>query len=117
METFDFAVLNKVSSEPELRAIVTQFGGGYEQTSDEGINNEVDKITLNCAFAPKDTAEASRLKAFLNRHGASKAFLWRKPWEATPKKWRVESYNQETKSIGAAFDHTFTIKLKQSFQP
>jgi phage-related protein len=117
METFDFAVLNDVPGEPELRAIVTQFGDGYEQISEEGINNVIDKITLNCVFSPSQVIEADRLKDFLTRHGSAKVFLWQKPWETTTKKWRIESYNQATKSSSGSWIHTFTIKLKQSFRP
>lgn len=117
METFDFAVLNNVPSEPELRAIITQYGDGYEQTSDEGINNVVDKITLSCAFSAKQAVEADRLKSFLKRHGASKIFLWKKPWESAAQKWRIESYTQESKSASGTYLHNFTIKLKESFRP
>lgn len=118
METFDFAVLNSVTNEPEIRAIETQYGDGYEQISGAGINDAIDKITLNCAFAPKDQPEAERLQAFLRRHGKSKVFLWRQPWNPSPQKWRLESWTKTSGTVDRTKEkHEYALKLKESFQP
>jgi phage-related protein len=118
METFDFAVLNSVPNEPEIRVVETQYGDGYEQVSEAGINNVVDKITLTCAFAPKDQSEAERLLAFLRRHGRAKVFFWQQPWNLIIQKWRLESWTQNSSTVDRTKQkHEFTLKLKESFRP
>jgi phage-related protein len=118
MDTFDFKVLNSVPNEPELRVVETQYGDGYEQVSEAGINSVVDKITLTCYFAPKDQSEADRLQAFLRRNGRSKVFLWRQPWAATAQKWRLESYTKTSRTVERTKQiHEFVLRLKESFQP
>jgi phage-related protein len=118
MDTFDFAVLNSVPNEPEIRVVETQYGDGYEQVSEAGINDAVDKITLTCAFAPKDQAEAERLQAFLRRNGRAKVFLWKQPWNAIAQKWRLESWTKTSSTVDRTEQkHEFVLKLKESFQP
>ena len=118
METFDFAVLNSVPNEPEIRVVETQYGDGYEQVSEAGINNVVDKITLTCAFAPKDQSEAERLQAFLRRNGRAKVFFWKQPWNLATQKWRLESWTQNSSTVDRTKQkHEFTLKFKESFQP
>lgn len=118
MDVFDFAVLNSVPNEPEVRVVETQYGDGYEQVSEAGINNVVDKITLNCAFAPKDQGEAERLQTFLRRNGRARAFLWRQPWNTVAQKWRLESWTKTSATVDQTKQkHEFTLKLKETFQP
>jgi phage-related protein len=117
LATFDFAILNDVSSEPEQRAIITQYGDGYEQTTEAGINTEVDRITLQCSFSAAQAGENNRLRAFLALHGSYKSFVYQKPWESVVKQWRIESWSQRSRRSKPSYTHDYTLKLKQVFDP
>lgn len=117
-ETFDFEVLDEVKGDPQLRVIKTEMDDGYDQTSPVGINSRVDQAAIKCYFASWQSSEADRLEAFIGRHGSHRAFFWKKPWEATTKKWKIVSVSKVSKGNPVSgYRHDFSIELKQSFHP
>lgn len=112
METFDFRIINIVLSDPELLSIVTEFGDGYEQSSELGINSTIEMVTLELAFAAHQSTEHERFEAFARRHGSFRSFNWQAPWD-TLKKWRIVTRTRKAKRSGNWFSYEHTVKLKQ----
>ena len=55
-----------------------QFGDGYSQSAEDGLNNETASWPLTFT---KKRAEAEAIKAFLKQHKGAKAFAWQPPLE------------------------------------
>ncbi len=76
VETFIWCPKVEPTSTPEYRVRASKFGNGYEQVVGDGINNKVDSWPLT--FVVVETV-ALDIKAFLDRHGGFKSFLWTPP--------------------------------------
>ncbi|VVP33336.1 phage tail protein [Pseudomonas fluorescens] len=76
VETFTWCPRVEPTSSPEYRVRASKFGDGYEQVVGDGINSRVDSWPLT--FVARE-AVALQIKAFLDRHGGFKSFLWTPP--------------------------------------
>ena len=76
VETFTWCPKVSSTSSPEYRTRSSKFGDGYEQVVGEGINNRVDAWPLTFVVNEEVALE---IKAFLDRHGGFKSFLWTPP--------------------------------------
>jgi len=76
VETFTWCPVVSPTSSPEYRTRSSKFGNGYEQVVGDGPNNRVDSWPLT--FVVKES-KALEIKAFLDRHGGFKSFLWTPP--------------------------------------
>lgn len=66
-----------VQVSPERRVLSVQFGDGYEQTADDGINTDTSSYTVTWTDVPKDTGDT--IYAFLDRHLKHPPFLFTLP--------------------------------------
>jgi phage-related protein len=110
VETFTWSPKLGASSTPEYRNRSSKFGSGYEQITGDGINNIVDTWPLT--FTVKESV-ALDIKAFLDRHGGHKSFLW------TPPLGVLSFYRASAPAVvpnGAGF-FTLTTTFTQSFLP
>lgn len=76
IETFKWPVQTGDAADITYRVRTSQFGDGYKQSAADGPNNKEQ------SFPVTHTAVKSRIleiKAFLDRHAGSKAFLWTTP--------------------------------------
>lgn len=99
------------------KIFAVQYGDGYEQVADAGINPRVDIWQLD--FAPLTAALKNDMDVFIALVGASKTFTWTATGESTQKKWRIEADSYSEVPIGKdsgqlTWKVSFTIK--QSFE-
>lgn len=75
-KTFKWNVERDVDPDIKYRAIQTQFGDGYIQSSADGINvkNEQYSVKVNAR-----EAEAKLIMAFFDEHQGYKSFFWTPP--------------------------------------
>lgn len=76
METFNWDVAPGINEKAEPKVKTIKLGDGYEQRQQDGINNDLRSYSVTLTV-PID--EAPPIDAFLTRHGAVKAFLWKEP--------------------------------------
>ena len=75
-EVFKWRPLTEPEATITHATLTAKFGDGYEQTAADGINNT--KQSWPLVFRGRE-ADIAPIKAFLNRHGGFKAFLWKPP--------------------------------------
>ncbi|MDR3427938.1 phage tail protein [Silvimonas sp.] len=75
-ETFTWAPSPNAQGTSTFRVLTAQFGDGYKQAADAGINTEVQSWPLS--FTGRQEKMAPIL-AFFRRHGGSKSFYWTPP--------------------------------------
>lgn len=78
LETFSWCPRINPQQEVNFRTRKAKFGDGYEQVSGDGLNPRSQSWTLNFTG---DEAYISSIKAFLDRHQGTRAFLWKPPLE------------------------------------
>lgn len=76
METFTFCPRVNPTATVTQRTLVAQFGDGYAQRAADGINGRTESWPLEFVG---DEAYIRPIKAFLDRHGGWKSFLWTPP--------------------------------------
>lgn len=110
VETFIWCPKVEPTSTPEYRVRASKFGNGYEQVVGDGINNKVDSWPLT--FVVVETV-ALDIKAFLDRHGGFKSFLW------TPPLGQLSFYRATAPTITPNGAGIFTLNttFTQSFLP
>ena len=110
VETFTWCPKVEPTSSPEYRVRASKFGNGYEQVVGDGINNKVDSWPLTFVLSQ---AVAIEVKAFLDRHGGFKSFLW------TPPLGEVSFFRAKAPTItpNGAGIFTLTTTFTQSFLP
>lgn len=76
LKTFIWSPLNGVTGDITRRTRTAQFGDGYEQVTDDGMNSENQSWPLS--FTDKWT-DIKPIIDFLREHGEARAFLWTNP--------------------------------------
>ena len=71
----------------ENRIIEAQFGNGYKQIADDGINASLDTWIIH--MAPLEGDNLTQIRSFLDTVGVVEWFQWTPLGEATAKNWRV----------------------------
>lgn len=92
------------------RVRTAQFGDGYSQAVGDGINTRVGTWPLT--FTGKRDYILP-IKAFLDRHGGHKSFLWTPPL-GEPSLFRAP---ERTVSPHGAENYTLTVTFNQVFAP
>jgi phage-related protein len=87
-----------------------QFGDGYQQKAQDGINNR--SSSFNVAFVG-DAPKISAIMAFLDAHAGATPFLWTPPLRPQLM-FTCETYSEPTKdgtvySMSATFDQFFAL--------
>lgn len=76
VKTFIWSPLNGPTGDISWKTRTVQFGDGYEQVIDEGMNRE--KQSWPLTFTDK-WAEIKPILEFLREHGTSRSFKWVNP--------------------------------------
>lgn len=90
----------------EFKTLEAEFGDGYEQVSQEGLNNKRQEYSLT--WANEDLTDANTIETFLDARGGSEPFYWTEPLASTATLWRCTSYTSRvtgynSKTINATF--------------
>ena len=76
----------------EPRVLSVRFGGGYEQRTQDGINNDL--LTLSITFEKRNSLETTAINHFLNQRKGAEAFVFTPPAPfATAAKFICNSFN------------------------
>lgn len=75
-KTFKWNVERDIDPDIKYRAISTQFGDGYVQSSADGINIKDEKYSIKVHAYQ---AEAKQIMAFFDEHQGWKSFFWTPP--------------------------------------
>jgi phage-related protein len=94
-----------------FRTKSTQFGDGYSENSQDGINNIIKSGSLN--FVGLTTTEKETLETFLDARAGFEPFNITLPGESTPTLILVNSYNCQT--IGGSY-WSASFSYRQYFQ-
>ncbi|MBC2680630.1 phage tail protein [Pseudomonas baltica] len=110
VEEFTWCARIDGTSTPEYRVRTSKFGDGYEQVAGDGLNNRSDSWALTFAVGEKAALE---IKAFLDRHGGFKSFLW------TPPLGELGFYRSTAPTVTShgADRYTLTATFTTAFQP
>lgn len=76
METFTWRAVGQPTGTGTFRVLVAQFGDGYSQEAEDGINNETQSWPLQFAGTLK---EIIAIRDFFRRHKGSRGFSWTTP--------------------------------------
>ncbi|QQB32833.1 phage tail protein [Achromobacter deleyi] len=76
LEVFSWLPRRNPQADVRFRVLRAQFGDGYEQVAQDGLNSRTESWPLS--FFGSE-AEIRPIKDFLDRHGTWRAFLWTAP--------------------------------------
>lgn len=75
----------------EPRVDIAEFGDGYNQRSENGINSS--KRVFQASWPALSVGQCEALEAFFDAH-RSAAFLWTLPLESVQRKWTAGKYTR-----------------------
>jgi phage-related protein len=88
---------------PRIRSV--QFGDGYEQRAQDGINADMRKRSLS--FTARSSAESTAILAFLEAQGGTASFDYTHPGDSSRKyvckSWKATDTGYLLKTITAEF--------------
>jgi phage-related protein len=111
MEIFTWCPRRNPQGSVSFRTLTAQFGDGFAQVAEDGINSRSEKWPLEF-FGTE--AEISPIKDFLDRHGGWKGFLWTPPLGKQAVFLMDDGY-QPVPLGGGWF--TLSVTFKQKFIP
>lgn len=111
MEIFTWCPRRNPQGGVSFRTLTAQFGDGYAQVAEDGINSRSEKWPLEF-FGTE--AEILPIKDFLDRHGGCKGFLWTPPLGKQAVFLMDDGY-QPVPLGGGWF--TLSVTFKQKFIP
>lgn len=76
VEVFNWPIEAGGEGEVSFRVRSAQFGDGYRQRAGDGLNGRGQSWPVSLVLGK---ATAQQVLAFFDRHGGSRAFLWRPP--------------------------------------
>jgi phage-related protein len=79
------AVSYGVSSKKSFRVLSADFGDGYSQRTPDGLNNEIESISM--VWNTLSYSDAAIITNFLDGCGGSQAFSYTPPGQAVSKNW------------------------------
>jgi phage-related protein len=101
-------ITNQTTKTSKDRVLIAQFGNGYSQIANDGINSKVDSWQIQ--YAPIYGADLITLNAFLDLVGVTAWFTWIPLGEAVSKKWRIDKDSRKQTMLNInTFIFTFTI--------
>lgn len=88
------------------RVLIAEFGDGYTQRRADGLNTQMERITV--AWSRLSPADAKTITDFFAARGGVESFHWTAPRDAAPKLWIAESWergypNQTHETVRASF--------------
>lgn len=90
------------------RVIEAQFGNGYRQVANDGLNSNVDSWSLQ--FVPLSGTDLTTMQTFLTTVGVSTWFTWTPLGESVSKKWRIDKDSIKITPINSTkFTYNFSI--------
>lgn len=111
VEIFSWCPRKNPRGDVRFRALKAQFGDGYSQEAEDGINSRTETWPLE--FIGTES-EILPIKAFLDRHGTWKGFLWTPPMGQQAVFLMEQGYSPVP--IGGGW-FTLTVTFKQKFKP
>jgi phage-related protein len=109
-EVFSWDPLVEPTGEEKFRTRSAQFGDGYKQLAQDGLNSSSQRWPLT--FGGQED-EIEPIVSFLRRHAGAKSFLWRPPL-GVQSLWTCAGFNTTPHVDGL---YTVTATFEQSFQP
>jgi phage-related protein len=107
-EIFSWKQKGGAQGKNTFRTLNAQFGDGYEQVAEDGLNNKVLEWPLTFEG---DENEVKPIYDFLKRHAGAKSFLWKPPLEGQQlfrcSEIDIESIGGGIYSLSATFKQTF----------
>lgn len=90
---------NNCAKSQKDRVLTGQFGNGFKQVVNDGLNAKIEVWTLE--YRPLFGTELTEVRAFYETVGASTVFYWTPFGETVPKKWRrvVDTYKESMFNI------------------
>ena len=110
IQTFTWCPRLNAEADTTFRTRKAQFGDGYTQVAGDGLNPKSQKWTLSFTG---DESYIGAIKAFLDAHQGTKAFLWKPPLEPLAM-FRCDTYNPTALGAGK---YTLDATFEQAFKP
>ena len=107
---FEPDISNQASKSGTPRTLRVEFGDGYNQRADDGINNSGEK--WNVGWDGLVMTDANTLEAFLKSHGAE-SFDWTPPGESQQYfivlSWNATPIGDQGKRMTAIFERVYDL--------
>lgn len=111
-DTFNWPpLLVSPGGQATLRTLKAQFGDGYSQEAEDGINNEISTWQLSFLGSAETI---TTIRDFLRSHGGATSFNWTPPLD-TEKLFRCSSYTPPTPA--GAGNYQLSASFVQAFAP
>lgn len=94
------------------RLLIAQYGNGYGQYANDGLNSNIDK--WNIEIAPIDASIKASWEAFYAAVGNIYVFTWTPPGETLVKKWRIDKDSVKLKLISTT-KYAINMSITQQF--
>ena len=111
IETFTWDRQSGAAGKIKYRVRTVQFGDGYAQVVQDGLNNETQSWPLSFEGS-MDMIQP--IRDFFRRHAGYKSFYWTPPGESAALLFRVEDVTLT--SVGGGV-YTLAAEFKQVFYP
>lgn len=93
---------------PEIKTLVAEFGDGYTQETEDGLNNI--RRVMSLRWEVLTPAQADTIEEFLTQHRGTKVFLWTPSNSATPIRWTCKEWERIDDKV-----HSITATFRESF--
>jgi phage-related protein len=107
-ETFTWAPRIGPTGTVSFRTLDAQFGDGYAQVTQDGINNRAESWPVTFQGSAEKIAA---VRAFLDRHAGARSFLWTPPGGKQgyykAKTYSPTAHDKFNSSISATFEQVF----------
>lgn len=101
---------SKADPETTVRVLEAQYGDGYTQTLEDGLNAISDSYAVAWGLLTK--TELATFTGFLKAHKGTVPFLWKSPLEDTVRQWKCKTWKATL--LGGGW-HSLSCTFKESF--
>jgi phage-related protein len=105
-------ITSSSSKSTKNRILEAQFGNGYRQAANDGINSSIDTWSLQ--FAPLSGTNLTTMQTFLSTVGVTVWFTWTPLGESTSKKWRIDKDSVKANMINTT-TYIYNFSITQCF--
>jgi phage-related protein len=110
IQTFTWVPDDEANGDSTLRTRKSQFGDGYAQVSEDGLNPETDSWDLTFGGLADEVQPPLN---FIRAHRGARSFLWTNP-EGVLGLYRCEAFRQQRKPGGVV---VLTATFERAFHP